>query len=100
MSWSFGFVSKGTLTDYNQQSMAAVTAYVDGQASLDNAVEPTTQEQIDAAVEAGRAIVKSKAVGPQEATFNVTLSGHANPDHAPREGFANDQVTVSVYQVT
>lgn len=53
--------------------------------------------QFDAAVKAVRSLVNDEAVG-RNVAFGVTLSGHANPDHAPRAGYANSAVSVSVYQ--
>jgi hypothetical protein len=62
--------------------------------SDEDAVFPAMDEQFDAAMEATRALVKHAVVGA--GNVNVTLSGHANPGHRPRKGWANDQVTVSV----
>lgn len=58
---------------------------------------PEREDQVAAAKKAVLALVKSGAVGDGEA-FQVTLSGHANTDHKPAQGWANDVVTVSVAQ--
>lgn len=81
------------------------TAAKDVKASLDVAplpegVSDQVQEQVAVAKKAALAIVKSGAVGGTDKHFNVSLSGHANPDHEPAEGWANDCITVSVAQIT
>jgi hypothetical protein len=50
-------------------------------------------EQLAAAKAAIPALVEAVGGLP----VGVTVHGHANPDHAPREGYSNDLVTVSVY---
>lgn len=58
-----------------------------------------TQEALAAACGTAVALVDSGAVGdPEHFDFTVTLSGHANDGHEPREGWANDCATISVYQ--
>lgn len=52
-------------------------------------------EQVRAAIEA--AVGVAPAVGGDKVT--VTIAGHANPNHEPREGWANDEVTVTVRQL-
>lgn len=54
-------------------------------------------EQVAAAKAAAKAIIASGAVGTGEA-FQVSLSGHTNPEHQPRTGYANDLMMVSVTQ--
>ncbi len=54
------------------------------------------KEQMNAAADAATKIISSGAVGTGE--FDVNVSGHANPDHEPAEGWSNDCVTVSVSQ--
>lgn len=55
------------------------------------------QEQLELGRDVARRIIDSGAVGEGE-KFNITLSGHANPGHQPREGWATDMVSVSVSQ--
>lgn len=59
---------------------------------------PEAEDQIEAAITAAQAIVASGAVGPEESLY-VHLAGHANPDHAPRAGYANDTVAVTVTRI-
>lgn len=54
-------------------------------------------EQLTAAREALAALVG--AVGRPGDKVVVTLSGHANPGHAPRPGWANECITVQVTAV-
>lgn len=51
-------------------------------------------EQFEAALNVARVLLLRKVVG--DGNVNVTLSGHANPSHRPRRGWANDAVTVTV----
>lgn len=66
----------------------------------DEAVQqnPECGDQIDAAIAAAMAIVQSGSVGPPSHTFHVSMSGHSNPGHRPREGWVNDMVSISIYQ--
>lgn len=60
---------------------------------------PEADAQLAAAKEAAKAIVKSGTVGdPASVIFQVSISGHANPNHAPASGYANDAANVSVSQ--
>jgi hypothetical protein len=54
-------------------------------------------EQVESAKRAALYIARSGALGDGVA-FNVNLGGHANPEHKPRDGWANDYVSVSVWQ--
>lgn len=57
------------------------------------------QEQVEIAFGVARQIVSSGVVGdPYAHKFHVSLYGHANLDHAPAAGWANDMVTVSIAQ--
>lgn len=62
-------------------------------------VEGEPAEQLAKAKELAALLADSGVVGdPAEHRFNVALSGHANPDHEPAEGYANDTVSVTVSQ--
>ena len=57
------------------------------------------EEQVKAAKEAALELIGSRAlVGPGK-LVQVYASGHANPDHEPRPGWAADFVSVTVSQV-
>lgn len=55
-------------------------------------------EQVDAAKEAAKAILA--ATGRDNDIIAISLYGHANPEHGPREGWSNEQITVSVGVLT
>lgn len=57
-----------------------------------------TLDQVEVAREVAKTIMASGAVGGEEARFRVTASGHSNPDHVPREGWANDMINLTVSQ--
>lgn len=88
MSWSESFsqVTCDDLSDVQPQNAATAST-------------PASLEQFTAARDGACALILSGAVGDQAThKFFVNLSGHANQGHAPAEGFANDAVTISVYQ--
>jgi hypothetical protein len=55
-------------------------------------------QQVKSAHAAAKAIIDSGCVG--SGPYYVGISGHANPEHKPREGWANDSVYVSISQIT
>lgn len=57
--------------------------------------ESESVEQISSAIEAARTLIKSGHIGA-EGPFDVTLYGHANPDHKDAEGYAKESITVTV----
>jgi hypothetical protein len=62
--------------------------------TLSDAVESEQREQLDVATQAARAL--ARVVGRPGDHVRVSLTGHANPEHAPRDGWANEMITVSV----
>jgi hypothetical protein len=63
--------------------------------------ETAMEEQLDAAKRGALAMLRTGSVGAMDTgVFAGTLSGHANPEHQPTEGWANDCVSVYLYQVT
>lgn len=56
-----------------------------------------TEESISVAARAAIEVATSGAMGDAD-RIAVTLSGHANPDHVPAEGWSNDAITISLYQ--
>jgi len=59
---------------------------------------PEAGDQFDAARDAAIHIMAQGAVGGPGKKFVVIMSGHSNPDHEPRPGWATDVITVSVTQ--
>jgi hypothetical protein len=57
-------------------------------------VLPEVKQQIEAALAASKLIYESGCVG--EGVVSLSLSGHANEGHEPREGWAYDMLTVNV----
>ena len=70
----------------------------------DAAVEEITRlypDAVDVAEEAYIAavdLIEIGAVGALDRRYRITLSGHVNPNHEPREGFSNDFVQMTVSQ--
>lgn len=59
-----------------------------------------TLEQIEVCENAVDAIITSMCVGRTDKKISVSLSGHANPNHEPTPGWANDMVSISIVQQT
>lgn len=100
MSWSFGFITKATVGAFDTALSDAKDRYIQEQDGFSQPVPDETLEAIDAAGVAARSIVGSLTVADKYKNVNVVLAGHTNPGHQPVPGMANDQITVSVYQVT
>lgn len=61
--------------------------------------EPQVQDQVAIARSVAKLVVESGAVGnPETKDFSISISGHANPEHEKTPGWANDCISVSVYQ--
>ena len=59
---------------------------------------PECGDQFDAAAAAAQSIIDSGVIGGEGKQFYVAMSGHANPGHEPRAGWANDAVTIQISQ--
>jgi hypothetical protein len=59
---------------------------------------PECADQFDAVSYAVKDLINSAAIGAWGKRFNVAMSGHSNPNHEPRDGWANDAVTISISQ--
>lgn len=55
-------------------------------------------EQLNAADAAVEALLGSDAIGDRFKDYSISISGHCNPEHQPRDGYATDNITVSVTQ--
>jgi hypothetical protein len=61
--------------------------------------EPQVQDQVEIARSVAKLVIESGAIGNAETKeFAVSISGHANPEHEKKVGYANDCISVSVYQ--
>ena len=89
MSWLIGYASKENL-EKDEREPGGFPA------------EPTLEvsHQIETARAAARNIIESGAVGYAGKDFRVSLSGHANPSHERTEKYANDYITIAIYQKT
>jgi len=92
MSWNF---SVNGVT--NETVDAALNAAAEGE--LNNIIQQRDggaemMAQAEQAIYAAVAIIESGCLG--DGPFLVYLSGHANPSHQPRDGWANDGLTITI----
>lgn len=59
---------------------------------------PDCGDQFDVAVVVAKMLIESGVVGDDGKQFYVTMNGHANPNHEPRKGWANDAVAIRIDQ--
>jgi hypothetical protein len=85
MSWSKSYKSQQEFADHRSEGS--------GSDSLE------AKEQFEAAAAAAQALVDSGVVGSADKRLSIVLSGHANPGHEPRSGWASDTVTVTISQL-
>lgn len=72
----------------------------DGDVTLSNVDEvPGHLEQYREAVASAFGILLSGVVGGKDKDYMLNLSGHANEGHEPASGWANDAITISIYQM-
>lgn len=95
MSWSITFEAQHG--DWRAAADAAIAAMADDPQGDGTGNE--VREQVGVAREALSTLVHSGFVGDALVRLRVSLSGHANPGHSPRDGYANDTISVSVSQV-
>ena len=85
MSWSF---SCNSTVEAFPEALGAAR----GAANIPD--DPWTEDQIHVAMNAAKALVASGSVG--STIVVASLSGHANPEHKPRQGYSHDGISVSV----
>jgi hypothetical protein len=80
---------------------ATYTINPDGKSEIENfsVKGPDAVEAFEAASNLADYLVEKGVVGDITKTFKVSLSGHANPDHEPKSGWANDFVQITITQV-
>lgn len=66
--------------------------------SLPGQMSAEHMQQAQSASRAVQEIVKSGALGDPENEYTVSISGHANVDHEPTAGWANDHLTIVITQ--
>lgn len=83
-------------------SWTATGEAVNGEVSVSTNGESWSKEttqQISQASLAVQDIIKSGALGEPLGEYNVSMTGHANTDHEPVSGVANDFMTISISQI-
>ena len=98
MSWSLS-VNTGQPGDTESPARRVLDS-VDGYLTSQEAPD-FVREAVEQAAYAALEVLHSEVVGsPDRHSFVITLSGHANPDHKPTEGWVNDFVTINVTQTS
>jgi len=88
MSWSASTpdaIAKDS--DFDAGIAGTVQQHPDG-------VTAAYNEQLAAAIEAAKTL--AAAVGRPDDHVHLHLSGHANPEHAPYEGWSDETITITV----
>lgn len=88
MSWSVSYESKENFTNDVRSP---------GSSGIDTA---EAAEQLTAARGVAIHLMESGVLGAKDGDYCVYLNGHANPEHRPAPGWANDCVGVNVSQKT
>lgn len=112
MSFSLGFVVNAS-DDFKLTLAQAVQTYANAGTpppkegeepqevvTPEQIFSPATLESIEAAGAAAETFVRLLGFNGEGVHYNVVLSGHANENHSPASGWANDYVQVTVTQVT
>ena len=78
---------------------AVVDAFTRAAAEQREALDPLVQTSFDDHVERLAAALPAlvEVTGSDRAAVTVVVSGHANPGHGPREGWADEFVSVAVH---
>jgi hypothetical protein len=95
MSWNLSYeYENGDISDDTDQ---AVRDFVKKVEQPDQPVG--VAEQALVAVSHADAIVLSGVVGDPNGKFRFVVSGHSNPEPKPAAGWANDALTINIYQL-
>ena len=92
MSWGFQ-IKETRFEDAKERIREAKDSY-----DFDSSGGDEGREQANIAEKALIALIESETVVAPGGSFTATLSGHANPEHKPRSGWANDMITVMINQ--
>lgn len=91
MSWSMQFrVNHGSVVDADRYR-------VDCERIAETS--PEFAQQVRGAVNTALTIIDTGVLGSLSNEYAVSLSGHANPDHKPAAGWANDSLSINISQV-
>lgn len=90
---SYSFNASGVRADVGDElrekgRAAAIAAVHDPEA------EQAALEHVGAALDAVANLLE--VVGRADDTVSVNVAGHANPDHAPRDGWSNEALSISI----
>lgn len=90
MSYSFNASGprSSVVDELREKGRAAIAAVHDPDAG------EAAQEHVRAAADAVAQLLE--VVGRADDTVSVNVAGHANPDHAPREGWSNETLSISI----
>lgn len=89
MSWSANFVVRAGEPEPREDDLV-----------LSNVNEvPEHLEQFREALASAFGILLSGVMGGKDKNYQVNISGHGNPNHEPTPGWANDAITISIYQL-
>lgn len=87
MSWSASGTFSNSWYDYNKPT------------TINNVESPEHKQQYAKALLAVTELIDSGALGDPGGKYSFNVSGHANPDHQPAPGWANDSLTISISQI-
>lgn len=93
MSWGVSYTVANR--DLTEESDAKLNQY------LTDVVEGLSDEakhQVVVAMLNVITLIESGAIGDPAESYNVTISGHANPNHERTPGWSNDGLSISIYQ--
>lgn len=99
MSWSMSASIKP-----NDDVQAVLDARVEelnpAAAAAAYGAEAESAAQVLEACEVVSSLIYSGALGePASSAFSVSISGHANPGHAPTSGWSNDVININVTRI-
>lgn len=96
MSWSLSTTIKAAEVPVSKTGMVPEELVnIDRSNIGNNQALKERDEQIDAAIDAAlRILVQGGFDNAEE--IAITMSGHANPEHKPVEGWSNETINVSV----
>lgn len=92
---SFSFTIPATpVADFPAAVDKAVAGFEQLLAQSEHENKTESLESVQAAIAAAQNILDSGVVG--SGTVSASISGHANPDHQPTAGWANDFVSITI----
>lgn len=94
MSWSFDFEAQNAEAIMGAGN-AAMKDYFERLNDVPEAIEVMREQAVEAI---GAAALVARVVGKRG--LKISLSGHGNPNHEPRLGWADEIITVRVSEVS